>query len=287
MDPTIADSLATIVAKVPLHTLLPIILERPNFATSPARGAIIDNAGALAHLLFNHPDTRDSVQRVAFQACTEILMGEIARMGRRDNGWHFSARSASAQRIEAFSMADMSHELKEQSPHLWNILSSILVSDRTRESRRAQKVTPKEPSEMIIDTDGFEPPCSQATQASQAWDEEDEYWACDADGDLEGSEAECDNDDDGRPTKRARRASTRNSSLVQVVSDEFSIVCCRIPTVFPENRHHRVYTLGELKSEMQCPTFNVRSILPLDQHPRTGHRDIGTRRPLYLYELDP
>jgi len=153
MDPTIVESLASILAKEPLHTLLPVILEQPNFATSPGRAAVIDNADALTRLLFNHPETRDSAQKVAFQACTEILMGEITRMGGRDTGWHFSAQNASAQSIEAFSIVDMSHELKEQSPCLWNMLSSILVSDPIRETQQAQylqKVAPKEPSAMHL-----------------------------------------------------------------------------------------------------------------------------------------
>ena len=255
MDLTIVESLASILAKEPLHTLLPVILEQPNFATSPGQAAIIDNADALTRLLFNHPETWDSAQKVAFQACTEILMGEITRMGGRDTRWHFSAQNASAQSIEAFSIVDMSCELKEQSPHLWNMLSSILVSDpicETRQAQYLQKVAPKEPSEMMVETEGFEPSYSQVTQASQTWDEEDEYWACDADGnlELEGSKAECDNDEDGHPTKQAQRAATRNSTLVQVVSNEISTGHHKILTVFPENRHHCVCTLDELKSEM-------------------------------------
>jgi hypothetical protein len=102
MDPTIVDNLASIVARVPLHTLLESILEQPNFVTSPACTAIIQNADALVHLLFNHLETWVSVCRVAFEACTKTLMGEITRMGARDSGWHFSARNASAQKIEAF-----------------------------------------------------------------------------------------------------------------------------------------------------------------------------------------
>ena len=272
MDPTVADSLASIVANVPLDTLLTVILEQPNFTSSPAQAAIIDNVDALARLLFNHPETQKSAQRVAFQACTEILMGEIARMGGRNSGWHFSARNASAQRIDTFSITDMSHELKEQSPHLWQLLSSMLVSNPTCESWRAQylqKETPKEPSELMVDTEGFE--TSQATQASQTWDEDDEYWACDVDGNLESSKAGGDNDDDGRPTKRARRAGTRNSDLVQVVSNGYSAGPCKTLTVSPESHHHRFHALDELKSEVQCPTFDDRSILPLNQCSRTCH----------------
>jgi len=293
MDPTIVDSLASIVAKVLLHTLITVILDQPNFTTSPAQASIIDNTDALARLLFIHPETQELAQRVAFQACTEILMGEIARMGARDNRWHFSTRNASAQKIEAFSIADMSCELKMQSPHLWQILSSMLVSDSTCESQRAQylqKDIPKGPSEMMVDTEGLEMSCSQAAQASQAWDDEDEYWACDAsdaDGDIEDSKVEGGGDDVEHPTKRVRRAGTWNSNLVQVVSDGFSTSSCKILTVFPENSHHCFHALDELESEMQRFTFNVWPILPLKQRPRTGYRDIGACRALYLNELNP
>ena len=291
MDPTIVDTLASVVAKVPLHTIITVILEHPNFATSPSRASIINNADALARLLFDHPETQGSVQRVAFQACTKIMMGEITRMGGRNHGWHFSAQNASAQTIEAFSIADMSHELKEQSPHLWQMLSSMLVSDPTRESQRAQyllrKEIPKGQSEMMADTNGLKPASSQATQPSQTWDEEDEYWACDADPDIESSKIEGDNGGDARPTKRARRAGTRNSNLLQIVSDKFRMRPCKIPTIFPEISHHCFHPLDELESEMQCPTFNVRSILPLNQRSGTGHRDISTCRALYFSKLDP
>ena len=73
---------------------------------------------------------------------------------------------------------------------------------------------------------------------------------CDADGDPESSKAGGDSDDDGRPTKRARQAGTRNSNLVQVVSNEFSMHPCKILTVSPENCHHHFHALDEFESEM-------------------------------------
>jgi hypothetical protein len=133
-------------------------------------------------------------------------MGELARMGGRDNSWHFSARNASTERIESFSIANMARHLKEQTPHLWQILSLMLVSDPIRESWQVQyleKEVPKEPSEMMVGTEGLKPSCSQVSLASQTWDKEDEYWACDTDGELETKADDNDNDnnDDGRPTK--------------------------------------------------------------------------------------
>ena len=74
----------------------------------------------------------------------------------------------------------------------------------------------------MVDTKGFEISYSQATQASQTWDKDDKYWACDGDGNLESTKAGGDNDDNGHPTKWVWQAGTQNSDLVQVVSDGYS-----------------------------------------------------------------
>ena len=125
------------------------------------------------------------------------------------------------------------------------------------------------------------------TQASSSWDEDNEYWACDAEDNLESSKTEDDNDDDERPTKRAQQEGTQNSNLVEVVSDGFSMGPCKILTLPPESCHHRFHALDKFKSEMQCPTFDVRSIFPLNQCSRTCRQDTGTCRPLHISELDP
>jgi len=62
-------------------------------------------------------------------------------MGRKENGWHFSARNASSEKIKEFSIADMSRELKTKTPQLWQVLLAMLamlVSDPKRKSERAQ-----------------------------------------------------------------------------------------------------------------------------------------------------
>lgn len=66
---------------------------------------------------------------------------------------------------------------------------------------------PKEPSEIMVDA---ETPSSQASLASQTWDKEDEYWACDVDGELESfkEDGDGDGDGDGHPTKQPRWAGT-------------------------------------------------------------------------------
>jgi hypothetical protein len=213
MDSTILNDMARVLERAPLHLILTHILERPEFKTSVTRTAIVNNAEDLAQFLFKSPEMRLATQEVAFEACTQTLMSEIATMGRKENGWHFSAQKASPEQIEGFSIVDMSRELKAQTPQVWQTLSAMLASDSVRESLRAQylkKGTSMDPSEMMVDAEGL-----SGSQASQAWDDEDEYWALDADGEHEPApegeeEHEC-------PAKRMRRLGTRNSSLVQVV----------------------------------------------------------------------
>jgi hypothetical protein len=219
MDPAILNVIANILEHVPLHTVLTEILERPDLKSSAAHTAIVHGTRAIAHVLFENAATQSTMQEIAFDVCQRSLMSEISRMAKRESGWHFSARKASPTQIDGFSIADMSGELKDQTPCLWQMLTALLVSDPGCESQRVryiQKETSMGPSEMMVDT--------ETPQTSQTWDDEDEYWACDADGELEGSEGDDDGDGEHkRPTKRARRASTRNSNLVQVVSEYSTI----------------------------------------------------------------
>ena len=62
-------------------------------------------------------------------------MSEIVMMGRKANGWHFSAQKASSEQIKGFSIADMSQDLKVHTPQLWHVLSAMLVSDPMHESQ--------------------------------------------------------------------------------------------------------------------------------------------------------
>jgi hypothetical protein len=123
--------------RLPLHTILMELLKRPEFKTSTACTAIIHNAEALVHFLIENPNTCFKTYDVAFKACTQTLMSEIVTMGRKSNGWHFSAQKASSKQIEGFLITDMSRDLQVHTPQLWHVLSAMLVSNPTCESQQA------------------------------------------------------------------------------------------------------------------------------------------------------
>src|ERR1700730_8385112 len=136
MDSVLLNGIVMILERIPLHVIVMNILEKPEFKNSAARTAIIQDTKPLAHVLFENLDTRVAMRDIAFEACIQDLMSEIAMMGRKENGWHFSARNASPERINEFSIVDMSRDLKTQTPRLWWALSAMLVSDPKRESER-------------------------------------------------------------------------------------------------------------------------------------------------------
>ena len=64
---------------------------------------------------------------------------------------------------------------------------------------------------MDIDTEG-----PSGSQESQPWDNEDEHWAQDCDGEFETNPE--DDEEYSDPTKQTPQAGTRNSLLIQAVS---------------------------------------------------------------------
>ncbi|GLB35133.1 hypothetical protein LshimejAT787_0206980 [Lyophyllum shimeji] len=212
---------ARAIEQLGLSTILSTVLEDPEFKNTRARATILHDAPSITQLLLSQPETRKPVQDFAFQSCTETLMSEVAGMGSKQRGWQFSAKHTSPEQISAFSIEEMASTLVEKTPRLWKLLQSLLVSDITREVKRAkylQKNVPREPAQMSLDSE------MNDVHEGAAWSEEDEYWAQDADDELrvdgnddQTSTAGEDSRKEGPPpTKKARRAGTRNHILVRI-----------------------------------------------------------------------
>jgi hypothetical protein len=198
MDSMLLNGIVMILERIPLHVIVMNILEKPEFKNSAVCTAIIQDTKPLAHVLFENLDTQVAMRDIAFEACIQDLMSEIAMMGRKENGWHFSARNALPERINEFSIADMLRELKMQTPRLWWALSAMLVSNLKCKSERGQYLQ----KEAMMDLLDVMVETETGSQRSQTWEEEDKYWAREADGELETRP----DDDEAceRPSKRAR-----------------------------------------------------------------------------------
>ena len=199
---------------------LTALLEKRQFQDSPVRRQFLDDLPTLLGTLISHPDTMKCTRDTTFHQFTAILKTEVATMALKSSGWHFSAKNASSEQIDAFSIEGMAKTLTKQTPFLWAMLDTLLASDTAIEQRRAQhvvgtsKIDPSDPSAMCVDT----------ANASD-WSDEDEYWAQEAEGDWEEEFVEAqidkslpeDESDQARRTKRLRRACDRTQALLQIV----------------------------------------------------------------------
>lgn len=151
-------------------------------------------------LLFAHGCPLLSTDTVQFcsQVHTQALATEIANLANRESGWHFSAKNAKAEQVEAFSLTDMSSILETKAPLSWSLLSTLLQSDNSRLRRRLKALG-------LHTTQGG---------SEGVWDDEDEYWESLGIVDEEIEEQ----GDEGRRTKRRRRAGDRYTALLRIVS---------------------------------------------------------------------
>jgi hypothetical protein len=181
---------------------------------------LLQDLPTLFQFLATHTVTKDAAVSSSVQICTQVLMGEVARMASKQKGWHFNARNASAEQIEAFSIQEMATTLESETPHLWAVLGHLLSSDTVRERRRQNRQDRTDAA-------------ANADVQPDAWTDEDEYWANDLEGGVFGSEdmfapnAAMDEhegrdgpDAEGKTegTKRQKRFSDRTTALRRIVS---------------------------------------------------------------------
>jgi len=111
--------------------ILTALLEKRLFQGSPVQRQFLEDLPTLLGTLINHPDTMKCTRDTTFYQFTAILKMEVAIMALKTSGWHFSARNASSDQIDAFSIEGMAKTLTKQTPFLWAMLETLLASDST------------------------------------------------------------------------------------------------------------------------------------------------------------
>lgn len=214
MDPGITGRVIQALDGHSIYEFIRTVLYHSSFAASQARTMLLHEAPNLIQTLLVHPETAQVVEDLVLRTTESILKSEVTQMAAKQRGWHFSASNMSSEAIEAFSIEEMATTLQNKTPRLWALLTTLLVSDASRETRRARYVKAEssfDPSEMSMDLDN---PGDGSNGG------EDEYWTDNDDGDLEDSDTLQNNDSESeaKPSKSRRRAGSRNFSLHRIVS---------------------------------------------------------------------
>lgn len=197
------DIVKTVLTALGGHSLVSVLgtlLTDSHFADCPTRAIFLHEWSSFLH--FAHECSLLSTDTMEFcsQVYTQAIASEIANLANKESGWHFSAKHAKAEQVEAFSLARMSSTLEAKAPLSWNLFGTLLQSDTSRLRRRLKAL-------------GIHSSNTQASSES-IWDDEDEYWES-VDILDEGMEEQTGRD---RPTKRRRRASDRYAALLRIVS---------------------------------------------------------------------
>ncbi|THH23062.1 hypothetical protein EUX98_g8114 [Antrodiella citrinella] len=156
----------------------------------------------LLQYALDSPTLYNSTRTFVSDAFTATLTLEVAQLASRNSGWHFSARNASAEQINAFSIEDMANKMETEAPTVWTLFGQLLASDPVLADRRKQYLDVGLP--LATHVQG---------EPTEERDEEAEYWT----EEILGDPVEREEDGDGpRRKKCRRRARERLTSLQRI-----------------------------------------------------------------------
>ena len=227
-------------------SVLGALLTDSHFADCVTRAVFINEWESFLYFAQQCSLLSTDTTKFCSQVYTKLLAGEIAGLASKESGWHFSAKNAKVDQIEAFSLTNMASILEHKAPLSWNLFGSLLQSDPVRLRRRLKD----------LGLNSINP--QACTGGESIWDDEDEYWeSLSIVGDDLGPQG-----DNERPSKRRRRAGDRYVALLRIVSLHDRNL--RLSTNDSlETSYCDVHLTPEYESKVQCPRFRDGLISPL------------------------
>ena len=156
----------------PILNFLTTLLENKHFYGSSVCRQFLNDLPTLLDLLIKHPDMTKCIKDITFAHMMQTLETEIVTMATIISGWHFSARNASYEQIDKFSIHEMAETLTRQTPYLWNLLGVLLASDPVLERCQAHHMMTAMHPEVVKPSD-----TDECDITHLEWSNENKYWA--------------------------------------------------------------------------------------------------------------
>jgi hypothetical protein len=179
MDPDITRCVIQALDSHSIYEFIYSILHNFSFAASRTHAMLLHETPELIQVLLVHPERVQMAKDLVLHTTESNLKSDVTQMAAKQCGWHFSAFNMSSEAIAAFPIEKMATTLQHQTPRLWGLLMTLLVSDAARETCRACYIKSEssfDPSEMSMDLD--------LPGDGSTTDSNNEYWTDEEDGGL-------------------------------------------------------------------------------------------------------
>jgi hypothetical protein len=130
--------------------LLTAILERVEDDENELRDEV---EGILEHLI-NHSKAGGFTLRWARQRMVARYASEVVQLIQRANGFHFTAKKTTAERLREFDIDELASNMSILAPDLWSLFSSLLAADtKVNYKREWTRRSGKAPNHTLQRTD--------------------------------------------------------------------------------------------------------------------------------------
>lgn len=127
--------------------LLLSLLSNDDLSEHPATAEIAQRIREILDAMKNNEKVRPGILEWAHKQVLETYASEIGVLIRKATGYRFSAKRATAERLEGIDIEEMAKTMQTKAPALWSLLDILLDANTevaaVREKRRAQRAAKK------------------------------------------------------------------------------------------------------------------------------------------------
>ena len=115
-----------------------LLLQGNRLQDLPCTQNLINQADAILEAFYEHPKSSKSALTWASDLMKSRYAESVQELANKENGWHFGALRASAQKLQEFWIEDMAQKMEELTPELWDLLGLMLSADKRQTERIAK-----------------------------------------------------------------------------------------------------------------------------------------------------
>ena len=123
---------------VTASNLVLLLLQDNRLQDLPCTQNLINQADEILQAFYEHPKSSKSALTWASDLMKSRYAASVRELANKENGWHFGALRASAQKLQEFRIENMAQKMEELAPELWDLLGLMLSADKRQTERIAK-----------------------------------------------------------------------------------------------------------------------------------------------------
>jgi len=126
-------------SNITVEGFVQILLTTPEYCNDPLTISLAKNVPEILGTFRTANPTRAASEKWVCATSTDIYQEQMAKLTRKETGFHFLAKKMTEERLTAFDVDDLALRMQSAAPDLWHLTKTLLSANIDLNKRRSER----------------------------------------------------------------------------------------------------------------------------------------------------